>query len=141
MSTLPWGVTSLRHPDYMEKQGEKAVQLLLEGTVHILTDSQSFQRCILIIPGGLIAYMQFPVYMIALVTETLPCVRLERLCRTSSGCRSRSGWPSICSVIALVQTVCFQNFTITVPHMGERVPAEHHEDRMTPEIPECPHNL
>lgn len=47
---------SPRRPGYLEKQDEKTAQILLEGSVHILTDFQSFQRCVLKVIGGLIAY-------------------------------------------------------------------------------------
>lgn len=47
---------SLRCPGYLEKQDEQTAQILLEGSIHILTDFQSFQRRVLKIIGGLIAY-------------------------------------------------------------------------------------
>lgn len=50
-------VTSLRCSGYIEKRAEETAQLLLRGKVRMLTDFQSFQRPVLKVIGGPVAYM------------------------------------------------------------------------------------
>lgn len=56
MSTVHWVVTFRDVPDYIEKQDEKTVKILLEGKVNFDILPSSLLKDALKITGGLIAY-------------------------------------------------------------------------------------
>lgn len=71
LSTMHQDATSPRHPGYLEKQDEKTTQILLEGSIHILTNFQSFQRHFKNHRRARSIYTLFSAYITSLVIDTL----------------------------------------------------------------------